>query len=573
MEVTMTKYRLLLMEIGLAGLFLVCVLCAPLSAAEIEHLTLDVSIGGSELVEIKAPSRKMKILISNEEIIGARPLRANLINVYNLGKRVGYSRVTVYDDAQREVRAVIDVNVSLDVTPLKQKLHQLYPNERIEVYASESSIVLSGTVSGPEVMEQVLRLARTFLPPKAEGGGVEEGPGRSGDGITNLMSIGGIQQVLLEVKFAEVTRSSSKNWQAALGIAGLGNSFTGAAGVNPVFTEVPGTGFRTLLPDGSTGLTDDVPLFGLVQDAGSLLINFAGNPANIFLNIDDFSAGLNFLEEEGLARLLAEPKLITQSGQEASFLAGGEFPVPVPDEDGVTIEYKEFGVALRFTPVVLSDGKISLRVSPSVSDIASTTMIPAGIAGAGLDIIAPSLTTRKLDTTVQLYDGQTLALAGLLQDSLRESVSKVPGLGDLPIIGALFRSTAYQQEKTDLLIAVTPHLVKANKEGALRFPGESMVPPNRLEFYLEGRLEGRRSPDEPSAFSRHSFNPPASPGATRGGLEGSFGYEPVQSNMSEPAPAEAIEPAPAEMMDQVPLEPEPPVPAEPMESGPDKTVE
>jgi pilus assembly protein CpaC len=556
MEVTMTKYRLLLTEIGLAGLFLVCVLCAPLPAAEIEHLTLDVNIGGSELVEIKAPSRRMKILISNEEIIGARPLRANLINVYNLGKKIGYSRVTVYDDAQREVRAIIDVNVSLDVTPLKQKLHQLYPNERIEVYASESSIVLSGTVSGPEVMEQVLRLARTFLPPKAEGGGVEEGPGRSGDGITNLMSVGGIQQVLLEVKFAEVTRSSSRGWQASIGYDS-GMDLTGAIGVNSLTGEGGLSG--TSLPS-------------LVEDAGSLLINFAGNPANIFLNIDNITAALNFLEDEGLARLLAEPKLITQSGQEASFLAGGEFPVPVPDEDGVTIEYKEFGVALRFTPVVLSDGKISLRVSPSVSDIATTAVIPAGIAGAELDIIAPSLTTRKLDTTVQLYDGQTLALAGLLQDSLRESVSKVPGLGDLPIIGALFRSTAYQQEKTDLLIAVTPHLVKANKEGALRFPGESMVPPNRLEFYLEGRLEGRRSPDEPSAFSRHSFNPPASPGATRGGLEGSFGYEPMQSDMSEAAPTEMPEPVPAETVDSVPLD-SPAVPAEPMESGPEKTVE
>jgi pilus assembly protein CpaC len=556
MEVTMTKYRLLLTEIGLAGLFLVCVLCAPLPAAEIEHLTLDVNIGGSELVEIKAPSRRMKILISNEEIIGARPLRANLINVYNLGKKIGYSRVTVYDDAQREVRAIIDVNVSLDVTPLKQKLHQLYPNERIEVYASESSIVLSGTVSGPEVMEQVLRLARTFLPPKAEGGGVEEGPGRSGDGITNLMSVGGIQQVLLEVKFAEVTRSSSRGWQASIGYDS-GMDLTGAIGVNSLTGEGGLSG--TSLPS-------------LVEDAGSLLINFAGNPANIFLNIDNITAALNFLEDEGLARLLAEPKLITQSGQEASFLAGGEFPVPVPDEDGVTIEYKEFGVALRFTPVVLSDGKISLRVSPSVSDIATTAVIPAGIAGAELDIIAPSLTTRKLDTTVQLYDGQTLALAGLLQDSLRESVSKVPGLGDLPIIGALFRSTAYQQEKTDLLIAVTPHLVKANKEGALRFPGESMVPPNRLEFYLEGRLEGRRSPDEPSAFSRHSFNPPASPGATRGGLEGSFGYEPMQSDMSEAAPTEMPEPVPAETVDSVPLD-SPAVPAEPMESGLEKTVE
>ncbi len=519
----MAKFRLI-KQVGIAGI-LVCFMCSPLFA--VERISLDVSIGGSELVEIKEPSRKMKILISNEEIIGARPLRADLINIYNLGKKVGYSRVTVYDEAQREVRAIIDVNVSLDVTPLKQKLHQLYPNEKIEVYASESEIVLMGTVSGPEIMEQVLRLARAFLPPKAEGEGAKQGTGQSGGGITNLMSVGGIQQVLLEVKFAEVNRRSSKNWQAALGINGIGNSFTGAAGVNRVLSDVEVTGARTFFPDGSTATTVDVPVTGLVQEAGSLLLNFAGNPANIFLNIDDFTAALHFLEEEGMARILAEPKLITQSGQEASFLAGGEFPIPVPNEDGITIEFKEFGVALRFTPVVMSDGKISLRVAPSVSDISSSSTIPSGIIGA--EFIVPNLTTRKLDTTVQLHDGQTLALAGLLQDSLRESVSKVPGLGDLPIIGSLFRSSAYLQEKTDLLIAVTPHLVKANKEGTIRFPGEEIVPPNRFEFYLEGRLEGRRSPEDTTALSRHSFNPPVTPGISQGGLEGAFGQESISA--------------------------------------------
>lgn len=521
----MNRCRFFVTSIQLAaflGLFM-CV--APLFAQEIEHLTLDVNIGGSEMVEIREPSRRMKILISNEEIIGARPLRANLINIYNLGKKVGYSRVTVWDDYQREVRAIIDVNVSLDVTPLKQKLHELYPTQNIKVHASESGIVLSGTVSGPEVMEQALRLARTFLPLKAEGERSKKDTGKSGEGITNLMSVGGIQQVMLEVKFAEVNRTSSKNWQAALGYAGFGNSFTGAAGVNPVYTPGDVTGFRTLFPDGNVALTDDVPLSGLVQEAGSLLLNFAENPVNIFLNIDDFTAALNFLEEEGLARVLAEPKLVTQSGQEASFLAGGEFPIPIPQGDGtISIDYKEFGVSLVFTPVVLSDGKISLRVAPSVSDIASSSAIPAGIAGA--NFIVPNLTTRKLETTVQLHDGQTLALAGLLLDSMRENVSKVPGLGDLPIIGPLFRSSAYIQEKTDLIIAVTPHLVVANPEGTIKFPGENMQLPSRYEFYLEGRLEGRRPRNDMSAMSRHGFSQGAM-GTEQGGLEGSFGYEPV----------------------------------------------
>jgi len=527
-EVIMTMRRAILPAISILGLFCLALFAGPAAANDIEHLTLDVNIGGSELVEIREPSQRMKILISNSDIIGARPLRPNLVNIYNLGKKVGFSRVTVWDDASRQVRAIIDVSVNLDLTPLKQKLSSLYPHEDIKVHASETGVVLSGTVSGSEVVEQVIRLTKTFLPEKAEASAGGKGIGESGSGITNLLNVGGVQQVMLEVKFAEVTRSSSKNWQAALGIAGLGNSFTGAAGVNPVLTNVDATGFRALLPDGTTGLTNAVPLASLVQDAGSLLLNFAGNPANIFLNIDDFTAAFNFLEDEGLARTLAEPRLITLSGQEASFLAGGEFPIPVPQGDGdITIEFKEFGVALRFTPVVMSDGKISLRVSPSVSDIASTSVIPSGIIGT--TFVVPNLTTRKLETTVQLHDGQTLALAGLLQDNLRESVSKIPGLGDLPIIGALFRSTGYTQDKTDLLIAVTPHLVKPVKEGSIVFPGEYMQPPSRLEFYLEGRLEGRRYPDDVSAMSRHSFTSPPRTTESAGGLEGEFGHEPMSA--------------------------------------------
>ena len=194
------------------GMLCLILLGSPVTAAaEIEHRTLEVNIGGSELVEIREPSQRMKILISNADIIGARPLRPNLISIYNLGKQIGFSRVTVWDDAQREVRAIIDVNVTLDLTPLKKKLFEIFPNEKIEVHSSETGVVLSGTVSGPEVVEQVLRLTQTFMPEKAEAKASGEGTGKSGTGITNLMRVGGIQQVMLEVKFAEVTRRSGRD--------------------------------------------------------------------------------------------------------------------------------------------------------------------------------------------------------------------------------------------------------------------------------------------------------------------------------------------------------------------------
>jgi len=489
----MSRFRKVAGRVCVLTLGIACLLARP-AAAEVTRRTLELKVGGSELLQLAHPVRRATIAapeVADVVVLSPREL-------YTFGKKVGYTSVVLWEEGNGG-RTLLDVVVSMDLTALKEKLHQLFPEETIEVYASETGVVLAGTVSGPEVVEEVLRLTQTYLPRLAEGGESVGGTGRSGSGVTNLLRVGGGQQVMLEVKFAEVVRDSGKDWQAALGLGGLGSSFAGAAGVG---TLGPGS---------------------LPNAAGSLLFNFAGNAANVFMQLKDLTGALQFLEKEGLARTLAEPRLVTLSGQEASFLAGGEFPIPVAhDGNEITIEFKDFGVALRFTPIVLRDGKISLRVAPTVSEIASASTIPAGILGA--DFIVPNLSTRRLETTVQLYDGQTLALAGLLQENLREEVQKIPGLGDIPILGALFRSQSYRQEKTDLLIAVTPHLVKPNPEGALRFPGEHMQVPDRFEFYLEGRLEGDRADPPVSGLSAHRFAPPAQ--TTQGGLEGDFGHRP-----------------------------------------------
>ncbi|MGK2944098.1 MAG: type II and III secretion system protein family protein, partial [Desulfuromonadales bacterium] len=185
----------------------------------------------------------------------------------------------------------------------------------------------------------------------------------------------------------------------------------------------------------------------------------------------------------------------------------------VSDRD-VNINFKEFGVGLKFTPIIGSDGMVTLRVSPSVSEITELVETSTGPQ--------PVLSTRKLNTTVRLRDGQTLALAGLLQDDLREIVSKIPMLGDIPILGTLFRSSNFQQRKTDLLIAVTPHIIKPVREGEISFPGEFLKPPSRFEFYLEGRLEGRRTATDPSLLTQHSFI--AGVADDSGGMEGDFGH-------------------------------------------------
>ena len=518
----MIRFRTCLLLGWMTPLLLVGLFAAFVSAAEVDRRTLELKLGGSDLVNTAYPFKRVSI--ANPGIADVVVISPRVLYVYGL--KAGYTSVILWEEGKGQT--LLDVVVSLDLTGLKKRLHDLYPDQQIKVYGSETGVVLSGTVSGPEVVEQVLRLTKTFLPKLAEGDESQHGTGRSGTGVTNLLRVRGIQQVMLEVKFAEVNRTKGKDWQAGLGFNNV-NDITGAvnssgSALQPLSFDENHPG-PAILRDGTVGSLIDGTIDGILQNPGTLLFNFAGNAANIFLNFDDFSAALNMMENEGLARTLAEPRLVTQSGQEASFLAGGEFPIPVPQGNGdITIEYKEFGVSLVFTPVVLSNGLISLRVAPSVSDIVSVQTVPAGIVGASF--VVPNLSSRKLETTVQLQDGQTLALAGLLQDKFRDNVQKIPGLGDLPILGPLFRSTNFVEEKSELLVAVTPRLVKPAEAGSLKFPGEELQAPNWYEFYLEGRLEGRRPQSEGSTES--SDEPLSSiDRIDGGGLEGFFGYQPL----------------------------------------------
>ncbi|MBE0576196.1 MAG: pilus assembly protein N-terminal domain-containing protein [Desulfuromonadales bacterium] len=449
-----------------------------------------------------------------------------------VGRTMGQSKILLRDDMDNTT--TLNVFVSPDVSLLKRRIHQLFPNQDIKIYSNANGVILGGTVTGAEIIEQVLRVAGQILAAptggspkpikvgdnvkqaaakdelatviaqkqtisaKAGDGAEGSGTGTSSPQIINLMKIDGPQQVMLEVKFAEVNRTSGRDLQAAFKLGKLGSDFGGAVGVN------------------SLGVVGGSGAPALPNLLGDLFVNFAGlgDTANVFLNIDNFSLAMQFLEQESLARILAEPRLVTQSGQEASFLAGGEYPYQTVSDQDVNINFKEFGVGLKFTPIIGSDGMVTLRVSPSVSEITELVETSTGPQ--------PILSTRKLNTTVRLRDGQTLALAGLLQDDLREIVSKVPMLGDLPILGTLFRSSSYQQEKTDLLIAVTPHIITPVREGEISFPGEFLKPPSRFEFYLEGRLEGRRTATDPSLLSQHSFV--AGVAADNGGMEGDFGH-------------------------------------------------
>jgi pilus assembly protein CpaC len=293
--------------------------------------------------------------------------------------------------------------------------------------------MLSGTVLDAPSMERAMTVARQFSP----------------DGVTNAMSIGSVQQVSLEVRFVEAQRSAGRDLGVRWDV--VGQQFNIQTGVGILANSTP---------------------FGAIL--GSLLSS--GVDADVLIEA---------LEERGLARRLAEPNLVALSGDTASFLAGGEFPFPVgANADEIRIEFKKFGVSLEFTPTVLSDGLINLEIRPEVSQLDPTNTLRI----AGVEI--PSLIVRRANTTVELRDGQSFAIAGLLQANHSNQVAALPWVGQVPVIGALFRSNSFQKEETDLVIIITPRLVQpATPDQRLATPLDSSRPGNDLDFFLNGESE------------------------------------------------------------------------------------
>jgi pilus assembly protein CpaC len=296
-------------------------------------------------------------------------------------------------------------------------------------------------------------------------------------------------------------------------VAEMSQSLMRRLGVNFSYISAGGQNFGISLLNSLTQLPSagwpGNPL--AVADNVNWIFRFASGGAT-------WTAFIDALKENGLTKVLAEPTLITLSGRSASFLAGGEFPIPVPQSSGggttITIEYKTFGVGLNFTPTVLGNGKISMLVNPEVSELDFTRAV--SLQG----YIIPSLTTRRVSTVIELGDGQSFAVAGLLKDDVREVVRKFPVLGDIPVLGALFRSTSFQKNETELIIIVTPHLVKPIDMTKQTLPTDAYIEPDDFEFYLLGSLEGRGKKDTAKSSPAASV-----PGLKKGsGLEGDFGY-------------------------------------------------
>jgi pilus assembly protein CpaC len=410
---------------------------------------LNVPMNRAVVVESQTPFAELSI--ANPGIADISTLSDRTI--YVLGKAPGRTTLTLLGPDGRLITNV-EVQVTPDVAEFKERLQQILPNERIEVRTANDGIVLSGTVSSIQKLDRALDLAQRYAP----------------DRVSNLMMVGGEQQVMLKVRFAEMQRSVAKGLSGGV----LGNWTN--AGNSVAF----GAGSGRLQPgpiDGAGILSLDPTAVGAIAVGGVV--------GDLALNVL-----LEALENKGVVRTLAEPNLTALSGQEASFLAGGEYPVPVVDDEGsVTIDYKAFGVELSFTPRVVDGDIINLELVAAVSGLDPTVTIQ----NAGFSV--NGFRRRETSTTVEMRDGESFAIAGLLEDDFRDLVGQVPWVGDIPILGTLFRSAEYERRQSELVIIVTPHLVTPVRGEALALPTDRVRPPTESELFLFGRTAaGERTP-------------------------------------------------------------------------------
>jgi pilus assembly protein CpaC len=357
-----------------------------------------------------------------------------------MGRKRGKTNVMLYDEQSRLID-VVDVMVDYDFASLRQVLGETFPNERIEVKSLADGLYLSGTVNESSIATRALNIAQAYAPQK----------------VTNGLKVRDSHQVLLEVRFVEATRDAVKS----LGIG--------------LLTERAGDfAFQ------SGAALSQPALQGLIENT---------------IGRTRIDTSIEALEEKGIVRTLAKPNLVSMSGETASFLAGGEFPIPVRAEDGeITVEFRQFGVSLAFTPTVLDDAVINLKVVPEVSQLDPTNTVRIG----GVEV--PGLRVRRVNTTIELRNSQSFAIAGLLQNDSSDRKVQTPWLGDIPVIGSLFRSTRYQNSETELVIIVTPRLVQPVPDiQQLATPLDGTSEPNAYERFLTGKLEGPSG--EPQALS------------------------------------------------------------------------
>ena len=436
------------------------------AAADPPQIHIDREVGAHKDLALEVGQNRLLIL--SEQIVRvsvAEPKVADLkvitpTQLLLTAKGVGATDLTLWN--RRDDPFVIALRVGRNLEALRKQLKELFPQETINVTAAGDLVVLSGEVGDVRVPERAAEVAKLHA-----------------ERLTNLIHVRGNQQVQLEVKFAEVSRKGLREMSFnVFHQDSLGRFVGGMAGNNTQpgqFMNVPGTGGYGIPPVYPPG------------SGGSFSVFFSGLPRF------PFSAMVSLLESTGLAKMLAEPTLVAMSGQEARFLAGGEFPIPISTGLGATsVQWKQFGIILKFTPTVIDEGTIHLKLMAEVSDVDPTR----GVVVGGFSL--PGMTTRQSETTVRMGDGQSFAIAGLLSNRIRSQVDKIPLLGDLPILGALFRSVTYQRDESELLVVVTARLTKplAPHEVPVMPTDDELNDPGDIELFLFGG-QGRRPPPRP----------------------------------------------------------------------------
>jgi len=446
----------ILVRAGLIGVS-VAFAAAPASWAETLHVmrgttSRPLSVPMNRAVVLKSDAAFSELSIANPKIADISTLSDK--SIYVLGKTPGRTTLTLLD-AKGQLITNVEVRVTPDIAEFKERLNQILPGEHIQVRTANDGIVLSGTVSSTTKLDRALDLAERYAPQR----------------VSNLMTVGGTQQVMLNVRFAEMQRSVAKNLSASLAI-GAGSGNFKLTGGNGQFTNAA-------KQTNALGLN---PTSGAAGMNGAYTIGFSAGSLQ-------FAVLLEALESRGMVRTLAEPNLTALSGQPAKFLAGGEYPIPVLDKNGgVTVQYKPFGVQLNFTPTVVDGDLINLKMKAEVSGVDSTVSFNNG----GFSVNA--FKTRSTSTTVEMRDGQSFAIAGLLQDDFTDLIGQVPWLGKIPILGALFRSSDFNHKQSELVIIVTPHLVHPTKGLALSLPTDRVTPPSEKDLFLFGRVTGKHRP-------------------------------------------------------------------------------
>jgi pilus assembly protein CpaC len=408
-----------------------------------------VPIGKAE--DVRTDTSFVDVVVGDPEVADVNPLTDRALSI--LGKKIGTTRVSVYAEGKKLI-GIFDVEVSYDITRLSNELRRRFPGSRIQASSVNGRIMLSGEVADAASLDKAVTIARQFGPE-----------------IINTVSVMSPQQVLLEVRFIEISRTAGRELGVQWNRFG-GNSITN---IGNRANKLPITA-ADIATETAAGVISGASPFGFL--IGRIVAS--GVTTDVMINA---------LEEKGIARSLAEPNLVALSGDTASFLAGGEYPIPVSGSFGqVTVDYKKYGVGLAFTPTVLDRGLINMKIEPEVSQIDTTHTISVS---NGVNV--PALIVRRASTTVELRDGQSFVIGGLLQSDNKNAIEQLPWIGSVPVLGALFSSKSYQKNETDLAIIVTPHLVRPARPGdEIKAPTDDTLPPNDVDFFLLGKTEVTR---------------------------------------------------------------------------------